>query len=93
MSMTPERARQVLELSPGVAEIKFAFEKPSNFLKKSHPLGVKREEHAALLRIWDLLPGYTTYSTLLQMVADGSAGFTEDGEPFVEAKWLIKKAK
>ena len=89
-SMSAERAKTVLDMAQGFSgEVRYAFPRPCDIGDRTHKDGVTREERVALNTAWSRLPGWTTLSLVLSLVADGKITFV-DGVPVIDAQTLAQ---
>jgi hypothetical protein len=65
--MTPARARSILAARGPFGSIPFSFAR--NGGDTTDPNGVTRDEHAAVVRLWNTLPGSSCYVDALQAIA------------------------
>jgi hypothetical protein len=65
--MTPARARSILAARGPFGSIPFSFAR--NGGDTTDPNGVTREEHAAVVRLWNTMSGSACYVDALQAIA------------------------
>ena len=67
MNMTPERARELLSITPMMSSI------PCNFKRRItdrvNPEGMTIEEEAEINQLWATMPGSTSFADALRRVA------------------------
>ena len=74
--MTPARARLILASRGRFGSIPFSFARDGG--DTIDPNGVTREEHAAVVRLWNTLPGSSCYVDALQAIARSEPNPTPD---------------
>ncbi len=73
--MTPERARYILANTLMGSDYRFAFRRKCNMVDSPiYPDGITEAEHAAVLALWDTMPGSTCYADVVRRIAHGENG-------------------